>query len=554
MKNLKLEFNVKSYVVNILSAGNIDFRELYQSIRGWEASEVGIAFKHILEGSGNIELPDGSRTPRCMIFVNGWRLAAENDLSIVGGYVAGRDQDNKAQHPVVEESRARIHLMSDDPAAVNYIPTEAQVHHAQAEAARFREDWEIDIEKKQFRRKDAASERKHTVFALYWFIKEEWLQSDKLVKFTFPIKVTNQPSTSGNLPTYEWSKDWQIAPNDLKFLQGGPLMQDEKELVSSGEEDISTEQQEEIRKKDDDRPDENVTIGVVTALPIEYATVCAQLENVRDYAGRWTTHQYRIGTIPSVVGGEHVVAVAKCGIGNNLAALRTLSLTNEFPNLSSILMVGIAGAVPNPISPKDHVRLGDIVVSGRYGVVQYDFNTVTKSWSKNRSSACPPSSRLLEVVDILEADRLSGKKPWLQLLDRTKDIPRTERPSSKTDILAETNNPDKYIEHPDDSERKPDEPRIFIGTIGAANTLLKDPVKRDVLRDTFDIRAIEMESSGIADASFESKVGYLCIRGTCDYCDGNKNDVWQGYAAAVSAAYMAALLRQLRSQPKRPLI
>ena len=35
-------------------------------------------------------------------------------------------------------------------------------------------------------------------------------------------------------------------------------------------------------------------------------------------------------------------------------------------------MTGIAGGVPFPEKAEDHVRLGDIVVSDRNGVVQYD--------------------------------------------------------------------------------------------------------------------------------------------------------------------------------------
>jgi len=34
----------------------------------------------------------------------------------------------------------------------------------------------------------------------------------------------------------------------------------------------------------------------------------------------------------------------------------------------------------------------------------------------------------------------------------------------------------------------------------------------------------------------------LVVRGICDYCDDNKNDLWQGYAAVVAAAYTRALL------------
>jgi hypothetical protein len=59
------------------------------------------------------------------------------------------------------------------------------------------------------------------------------------------------------------------------------------------------------------------------------------------------------------------------------------------------------------------------------------------------------------------------------------------------------------------------------------------------------MKAIEMEGSGVADASWEAGCPYLIIRGICDYCDQNKNDEWQNYAAVVAAAYTRTLLESL---------
>src|SRR5262249_54851996 len=39
--------------------------------------------------------------------------------------------------------------------------------------------------------------------------------------------------------------------------------------------------------------------------------------------------------------------------------------------------------------------------------------------------------------------------------------------------------------------------------------------------------------------------GYIVVRGVCDYCDGEKGNVWQGYAAVAAAAYTRALLGQV---------
>jgi tetratricopeptide (TPR) repeat protein len=68
-----------------------------------------------------------------------------------------------------------------------------------------------------------------------------------------------------------------------------------------------------------------------------------------------------------------------------------------------------------------------------------------------------------------------------------------------------------------------------------------------------------MESSGIADATWNHEVGYLVVRGICDYCDSNKGDEWQEYAALVAAAYMRALLESMpctdqTAPQRRPII
>ena len=48
-------------------------------------------------------------------------------------------------------------------------------------------------------------------------------------------------------------------------------------------------------------------------------------------------------------------------------------------------------------------------------------------------------------------------------------------------------------------------------------------------------------------------IGYLVVRGICDYCDAHKNDTWQNYAAPAAAAYVRALLEALpEDTPENP--
>ena len=287
----------------------------------------------------------------------------------------------------------------------------------------------------------------------------------------------------------------------------------------------------------------DVTIGIITALEKEFAAMRAVLLECEEHhvPGPGAGRRYVLGRVPSVHGGEHRVALALADMGNNIAATRASLLLEHFPAVDAIIMVGIAGGVPFPAKKDDHVRLGDIVVSNKRGVVQYDMVKLQEI----RACPLPPSAKLVEAVRLLAADEFSGKRPWDKHIRALLATLRQKRPPNTKDNLHDTHDQERRIKHPRDPKRKAGVPRVFLGPIASANELLKDPVKRDALRDKFGVRAVEMEGSGIADATWNHEKGYLVIRGICDYCDSHKNDAWQEYAAAVAAGYTRALLESI---------
>lgn len=294
------------------------------------------------------------------------------------------------------------------------------------------------------------------------------------------------------------------------------------------------------------------TIGIITALPHETAAVRAVLGEPRriDVVGSGAGRAYWLAELPSLRGGIHHVVIAQADIGNNLAAHRAGFLLSHFPKVD-VIMCGIAGGIPYPFRPAEHVRLGDIVVSSQKGVVQYDFvkrkigRKRTEVPEEIRASPHRPSSVLLEAVRILEANMHLRERPWEVMLSEVLARLFWVRPDASTDVLADTSKAGKIVPHPEDAERRQGQPRVFLGPIGSANTLLKDPAKRDALRDQFGVKAVEMEGSGIQDATWIHGVGYLVVRGICDYCDANKNDLWQKYAAVAAAAYVRVLLESM---------
>jgi nucleoside phosphorylase len=283
-------------------------------------------------------------------------------------------------------------------------------------------------------------------------------------------------------------------------------------------------------------------VGIVTALPEEFAAVRAMLADPFEppVPKHVDPNPYVLGWLPAR-DGRHLVAVTIAPkMGNNTATGMTTHLLRTFSTIRDVLMVGIAGGVPNPANPDSHVRLGDIVVSSEQGVVQYDNIKLEAGKVEVRDTSSPPAAWLVAKIKSLEARRLAGERPWESWIARGTALEGAARPAGTSDVLVDADG--QVIPHPDDSRRVPGQPRLHYGRIASANTLLKNRAVRDALRRDHRARAVEMEGSGIADGTWASGRGYLVIRGICDYCDDQKNDLWHGYAAVVAAAYAAALL------------
>jgi nucleoside phosphorylase len=67
---------------------------------------------------------------------------------------------------------------------------------------------------------------------------------------------------------------------------------------------------------------------------------------------------------------------------------------------------------------------------------------------------------------------------------------------------------------------------------------LKDAALRHGLCDRFHLKSLAMEAS----ASWDAEIGYVVVRGICDYRDKQKDDRRHCYATRAAAAYTRALL------------
>jgi nucleoside phosphorylase/energy-coupling factor transporter ATP-binding protein EcfA2 len=285
--------------------------------------------------------------------------------------------------------------------------------------------------------------------------------------------------------------------------------------------------------------------GIVTALPKEFAAVRAMLESPIADVPPGDPNPYLKGTISGPNGAHVVVLTLLPQMGNNSAGIACTHLLRSYPTIEDVLMVGIAGGIPQPEDPEKDVRLGDIVVSDKSGIVQYDNLKLSPGQIEVRDTSPPPSALLSANVRLLEAGRIAGNYPWESNLALAAGLENAARPSEATDRIFASDDPTHELKHPNDLYRivRPGQPKIHYGRVGSANTLMKDPERRDFIARQYGVRAIEMEASGIADATWSFGRSYLVIRGICDYGDTHKNDLWQGYAAVAAASYLRALLQ-----------
>ncbi|OOQ89534.1 hypothetical protein PEBR_07820 [Penicillium brasilianum] len=298
---------------------------------------------------------------------------------------------------------------------------------------------------------------------------------------------------------------------------------------------------------------EDYTVGWICALPLEMAAAKLMLDAVHPSLPRPPNDQniYILGNV-----GKHNVVIAglPSGVyGNTSATSVGMQLLSSFPTVRIGLMVGIAGGVP---SNDADIRLGDIVVSQPSGtlggVVQYDLGKLLSDGRFTRTGMLNrPPKVLLTALATLQAHHLTEESRVVEFISNI----QAKIPPRKATTFARPTQEDCLFQvqcdhvvsstylNCDRSKMSPRPPRdhqelvVHYGLVGSANQVVKDGRQRDQLAKDLGIYCVEMEAAGLMN-----DFPCLVVRGICDYADSHKNKEWQGYAAAVAAAYAKELL------------
>ncbi|KAJ4138031.1 hypothetical protein NW768_001846 [Fusarium equiseti] len=280
-------------------------------------------------------------------------------------------------------------------------------------------------------------------------------------------------------------------------------------------------------------------VGIICALPKELMAVRALFDETHPSLkkNKDDTNTYALGKM----GLHHVVATCLAEYGTNNAAVVAVHMKRSF-KLRFCLLVGIGGGVP---SARHDIRLGDVVV-GKY-VVQYDLGKETEDEGfqrKNQPLQTPPLF-LKTAFRSLHSDPDLPTNPLDSYLRTILSKERTSHygyPGSELDIMFNSCSKCSSLTEPCSRtrtcERRADPiPKIHYGGIASGNSVIANAQLRDRQATELDVACFEMEAAGIVDA-----VSCLVIRGICDYCDGQKTDDWQEYAAATAASFAKLFL------------
>lgn len=293
----------------------------------------------------------------------------------------------------------------------------------------------------------------------------------------------------------------------------------------------------------------NPTVAVICPLPIELDAVLAIFDDDPRVLEGSPPYYY------GVISKHSAVAVCLPKIGILPARDCGARLKIRFPSIQYRFLIGIAGGIPDK---KNDVRLGDVVIGTCLS--KYDAGKWLNGDLQPSPLLIEASQELLGIIPIFKTR--PQQRPD-QLLEEQLEAMRIRNPEKRThwtypdaeearDILFTpsytclTPSQDQCSCDPkqiiDRVNRQLQSPKVHYGLIASGDQVMKDAMKRDKVKNTIkndlrkDVLAVEMEAAALYD------LGYMVVRGICDYADSHKNKKWQDYAAATAAACFKSLL------------
>ncbi|OAR01720.1 hypothetical protein LLEC1_03251 [Akanthomyces lecanii] len=280
------------------------------------------------------------------------------------------------------------------------------------------------------------------------------------------------------------------------------------------------------------------TLAWIAPLDIEARAALALFDRIHEghfAVARGHDHVFHAGEI---AGYNTILATLTPGsYGTGSAAALASQVKILFPNLWLGLLVGVAAGLPrfsHPELPNRDIRLGDVLVaqpsSRRDALIAYDLGRIVDGSGRVELLRDGHALARIEPLVLSAASKLKQRPDtttalfWQHYQQVEKDVCDDDgstfaHPGPDKDILW---NGRAIVQRPPRLQRT----RVWYGSIGSGDKLMRDASTRDKLRDEFDLIGLEMEAAGVINS-----IPVGVIRGVCDYGDGAKDKHWQPYAA-----------------------
>lgn len=265
-----------------------------------------------------------------------------------------------------------------------------------------------------------------------------------------------------------------------------------------------------------------VDLAIITILPEEYRAALATLDDghrpYRDPSGAPNTHGWRLGTLTSRDGPPFQVVVAMLHDAGQASGQRGTRATIERFDPRYVVMLGVAGALP-----ERRLGLGDVVVSSV--IWNYEYGKIDRGYDPR-----------LNYTYQVDGSLLTSAAAYAALGD-----------GWATRLTAA---------RPDDTTQRP---RVETGAVASGDKVIDDASDWSVLavlRTWPKLLAVEMEGAGAAVAAREAaesgrETGFIMVRGISDLIPDRAleatastggtatRDDWKPYAASAAAAFVA---------------
>jgi hypothetical protein len=297
------------------------------------------------------------------------------------------------------------------------------------------------------------------------------------------------------------------------------------------------------------------TVAWFAPLEIEARAALHLLDNRHNGRFRMAPGNDYVFQAGDICGHNVIIATLPAGqkYGTGSAAALASQVKNFFPNLWFGLLVGVAAGLPNlSRDPPLDIRLGDILVglptNTSAGLVAYDLGKEIGNEGLellNHGYALANTATVVRSaigsIKLDEPNEANNFLPYYNSIrNKVHSTGTFADPGQDMDVLYQFDCDGNEVLVQRGRRLDAKRTRVWYGSIGSGDTLMKNARQRDRLRDKYGLIGLEMEAAGTMDC-----IPVGVIRGVCDYGDEHKNKDWQPYAAAMAAAYAKAILAEI---------